>query len=102
MDISAIIRYLTYYNIEIRLKDIIEHDPLKANDKDNDNTHVSKLLLIGYILKVTKLGFLICTFCYFMGMFWMIFCHEMHEYSHDFNKRANPEYFNTLTFAHEY
>ena len=81
LDISAITRYLTYYNIEIRLKDIIDNDPFTANDTNEDHTYVSNLLIIGYILKVTKLGFLIMTFCYFMGMFWMLFCFETHERS---------------------
>lgn len=102
LDVSAITRYLTYYNTEIRLKDLIENDPVKANDTDDDNTHVSKLLLIGYVLKVMKLGFLIITFCYFMGMFWMIYCFEMHERTFEFNKLADPLQYNTETFVDLY
>ena len=36
--------YFQYYNIEIRIKNMILNDYEKANDIDADNTYISNLL----------------------------------------------------------
>lgn len=41
-------------------------------DKINDNNGVEDLLLIGFVIKTTKLVIIILNFSYLFGMFWYI------------------------------
>jgi len=44
LNITNIMYYFQYYNIEIRIKNMILNDYEKANDIDADNTYISNLL----------------------------------------------------------
>jgi len=81
---------------------MIEKEPVLAENMDYDNTHVSKVLICGYILKILKLVFLIMTICYFIGLFWLIFCIEMYVIRNDFNSKADKDIYNTNMFVTEY
>jgi len=55
-----------------RAKKLIETEPKVANDTLNDHNKIQDLLLIYYILKITKLVIIILNFSYLFGMFWYI------------------------------
>lgn len=98
IDISAMLSYITDYNIHVRLKRIIDHYPIEASDTSKDRTYLSLVLVIGYCLKVSKLVFIIMTITYFLGMFWFIICIELHHATESHREVADPEVHNVDTY----
>lgn len=84
MDVSAMVAYLGNYNTKVRLQNMINNDPVKANDTSKDNTFISYVLIGKYCLRVIKLVILIMTVTYFLGMFWFIICIELAHSSEQF------------------
>ena len=54
-------------------RDKICLDPKKRDDMENDHNQILKMLLIGYLLKTTKLFVIILLIVYFLGLFWFSF-----------------------------
>lgn len=57
-----------------RLDKIIANDPLAATDKTIDQNKISQLIIINFILRITKLAAVIVNICYFLGLIWYILC----------------------------
>lgn len=98
IDISAILSYITDYNIHVRLKNIIDNHPIEAIDTSKDRTYLSLVLVIGYCLKVSKLVFIIMTITYFLGIFWFIMCMELHHATASHRGSADSSVHNIDTY----
>jgi hypothetical protein len=57
-----------------RLRKIIEKNPILAEDITSDQNKISLMIMVGFIIKIIKLGLIILNICYFLGLFWFIFC----------------------------
>lgn len=67
-----------------------DHLGVVANDKVHDHNKIQELLIIYYVLKITKLVIIILNFSYLFGMFWYImikFVEDVSGYDYD-----NPEH----------
>jgi hypothetical protein len=56
------------------MKQKVIDNPEISTDMINDHNNIENLLLIGYILKITKLVILIFNVSYFTGNGYFIFC----------------------------
>jgi hypothetical protein len=76
-----------------RLIKIIETDPVKAEDIIADQNKVSLMIMIGFFIKIFKLGMIILNICFFLGVFWYIFCDVTTDIynSRDFTKFSEQE-----------
>ena len=62
------------YFAQKRLDDIIENDPIEAENIDKDNNKISALIFTNFSIRIAKLVIIILNISYFLGMFWYIFC----------------------------
>ena len=74
LNVQAIMRFINYYNSEVRLTNLIKNDPIKALDIEVEQTMMTTILVSGYIIKVSKLIFVIFTVTYYLAMLWYIVC----------------------------
>jgi hypothetical protein len=58
-----------YRNYQVN---VLLTDPKIRDDTDHDHNKVAQQLLIGYILKITKIVIDVVNFSYLLGMFWYI------------------------------
>lgn len=70
MDPGSVAEYITYYNIEVRIKTMIEKDPIEAEAQDKDRTYINLIMLLKYGLSISELIIIIMTISYFLGVFW--------------------------------
>ena len=70
---GTIAEYITYYNIDVRIKRLIETDKVTAEKQDKDRTYIHLIMLFKYGLGISKVVFIIMTICYFLGTFWQVF-----------------------------
>lgn len=99
IDVSAMLSWISNYNIKVRLKKLIEEDEVKANDISSDHTYLSTVLVIGYVLKLSKIVFIIMTITYFLGMIWYIISSELRYATLEFYENADPNIHNVETFV---
>jgi hypothetical protein len=57
-----------------RLNKIIETDPMKAEDTISDQNKVTQMIMTKFFIRIFKLSLIIVHICYFLGLFWFIFC----------------------------
>lgn len=98
LNVQAIMRFVNYYNCEVRLANLIKNDPVKAMNIEVEQTMMTTILVGGYIIKVVKLIFIIFTVTYYLAMIWYIICTKFWKMNIEFNETADPEIFNTETF----
>lgn len=98
LNVQAIMRFVNYYNCEVRLANLIKNDPVKAMNIEVEQTMMTTILVGGYIIKVVKLIFVIFTVTYYLAMLWYIICNKFWKMNMEFNLTADPEIFNTETF----
>ena len=82
---GAISEFITYYNIEIRIKKLIENDEIAAESRDKDRTFIHLIMLFKYGLGIIKLVFIIMTVCYFLGVFWQVITIELYIHYNEEN-----------------
>lgn len=98
LNVQAIMRWINKYNCEVRLANLIKNDPIKALNIEEEQTMVTSILILGYILKVSKLIFVIFTVTYFLAMFWHIICNIFWELTRNSMEFGDPAKVNTETF----
>ena len=57
-----------------RLSRIISNDPIAAEDTISDQNKITRIIMVNFFLRIFKLGMVIVHVCYFLGLFWIIFC----------------------------
>lgn len=70
LDPHALAEFVTSLNINVRIKKMIETDPVTADSTDEDNTYIDKILKFKYLIITSKLAFVILTISYFLGVVW--------------------------------
>ena len=60
--------------MKAHLEDIVENDPILAEDQDSDQNKITMMINIGFAIKILKLMVIIANITYFFGLFWYIFC----------------------------
>lgn len=98
LNIQAIMRFINYYNCEVRLANLIKNDPIKAIDIEVEQTMMTTILVGSYIIKVSKLIFVIFTVTYYLAMIWFIVCTKFWEATRDDLANLDPDIYNTETF----
>ena len=91
-DVSAIIHQVQLYQRR-RLENIIATDPLKAEDMVTDQNKIQQTIMVGFLIKIFKLGLIIVNICYFLGLIWFIFAEifiDIHEAT-DFSQYTEEE-----------
>lgn len=63
-----------------RLQNIIENDEARRNDQIEDNSKISALINAKMIFNGTLMAIVTFTLSYFIGMFWLMFCHLNYEF----------------------
>lgn len=85
-----------------RLEHIIATDPIKAEEINSDQNKISLTIVIGFLIKIFKLGLIIVNICYFLGLFWFIFCdvcldiadeRDLSHHTPEELEKMNTEYF---------
>ena len=56
------------------MQDLLENDEELANSQQEDNTHISTILMILYTLKASILIIVLGCLSYFIGILWYIVC----------------------------
>lgn len=87
---GAIAEYITYFNIYIRIKKMIENDLFAAESQDVDRTYIHLIMFIKYCLSISKLVFIIMTICYFLGCFWHFLAFEIYLQTREHNATLDP------------
>jgi hypothetical protein len=71
LDAAVIIKIIKHIYKQRGLR-LMESDPKIKNDTLVDHNKIQDLLIIYYVLKITKLVIIILNFSYLFGMFWYI------------------------------
>ena len=58
---------------------------------NSDINQISTLLVINFIIRISKIALDILTICYFLGMGWYIFCELLYDFSKPYWERQTPE-----------
>lgn len=66
-----------------RLEQIIATDPLKAEDMITDQNKIQQTIMVGFLIKIFKLGLIIVNICFFLGLFWFIFVNLFLDFAKD-------------------
>ena len=97
LNVQAILKYINHYN-KLRLEKLIKNEPIKSMDIDVDQTMMTTILVGGYVLKISKLIFIIMTVTYYLGMFWFIISTKMYEATREEIETLDGSVYNTETF----
>jgi hypothetical protein len=66
-----------------RLEKIIQTDPIKAEEVESDQNMISLMVMIKFLIKIIKLALIILNICYFLGIFWFIFCDILFDFAEE-------------------
>ena len=72
--IFDITRFMNMYKqyTKARVDNIIENDPILANNINYDVIGISRLIIYGKVFQMIKLTVIIFNICYFLGFIWFI------------------------------
>ena len=91
-DVNVIMQEIRKFN-QRRLQNIIDHDPILAENKLLNQNQISEQIVIKFFLKIVKLGLIIFHICYFLGQIWFIFAYvNMRDWHIKEKKMSDEEY----------
>ena len=103
-DIQAIMQHI----IKIHKKNVesmIKADERVGEEMIADINQISTLLVINFVIRISKIALDILTVCYFLGLGWYIFCELLYDFSEPYWERKTPEeiaFKNSDDFIHFY
>ena len=85
--VPAIMEKINYFARK-KLEDMIENDPVEAENTLKDNNKISSLIILKFLIQIFKLIIIILNISYFLGFLWFIYCDLTMEflYSGDENE----------------
>lgn len=73
LNTKEFMRHIKQYTLG-KIKKVIRKHPNRAKDKTINHNHIQRIVLTSYIVRTLKLLIITCSFSYFFGLFWYIFC----------------------------
>lgn len=70
---------------------MIKHDERVGDEMNADINKISTLLVINFVIRISKIALVILTICYFLGLGWYIFCDLIIDFSGSFWESKTPE-----------
>ena len=70
-------------NYKKKMTELIEDDPIEAENMDKDNNKITEQIMIHFVLNVIKIIIVIINLSYFVGFLWYIYCDitiDIHSY----------------------
>ena len=93
-DIDLIMSKIRNFH-QIRLQNVIDNDPILAENRLLSQNKISEQIVLKFFLKIMKLGLIIFHICYFLGQIWFIIAKvNMDDWDHYLeSKILTPEEF---------
>ena len=89
-DIQAIMQYILK-NHKKNVEYMIKADERVGDEMNADINQISTLLVINFVIRISKIALDILTICYFLGLGWYIFCELVYDFSVPYWERKTPE-----------
>jgi hypothetical protein len=114
--VMRLFKVLKHFNIQAIMQHIlkvhkknvmsmIKADERVGDEMNADINQISTLLVINFVIRISKIALDILTICYFLGLGWYIFCELLFDFSFKYWERKTLDEINVLNhddFIHYY